>query len=357
MDWKRSMMHFIPEELHMKRFSRGIFFILLAVILLISILAGLSTGTADIPVDAVFRILISGISGTAIPASYPDGWETIVLKIRGPVVMMALLAGAALSVSGASLQGLFRNPLVDPFIIGISAGGALGWMIALVATLEETGTWVNWVRSLSSFIGAVAAVSCAYMVARTGSRIPLTNLLLAGVAISAALTAATQFSIYYFIENPRSVMISLLGTCSNSGWEEIWIVGIVGLISIPILISFSRDLNAFSMGEEDARGLGVDVERSKLVILMLASLLAAVTVPFCGMIGFVGLMVPHFVRKLSGPDHRYLIPGSAMMGASFLILCDMFSRSILDQVIPLGIVTGFLGGIFFLYLMGRRGGK
>ncbi len=325
-------------------------------ILVISIILGLSLGPADIPLEAVVKILISTLLGVQTGDSYPSGWETIIFRIRFPIVLMALLVGAALSTSGASLQGLFRNPLVDPFIIGISAGGAIGWMLALVLTMGESGTWVGWFRALLSFLGALGAVSCAYLVARTGSRIPMTNLLLAGVAISASLTAATQFIIYKFIENPRSIMVSLLGSCSNSTWSELAIVGPVVLLSIPFLMVFSKDLNAFSMGEEDARGLGVDVERSKILVLGAASLLAAITVPFCGMIGFVGLMIPHLVRRMIGPDHRFLIPCSALMGASFLILCDMFSRTILDQIVPLGIVTGFLGGIFFLYLMGRRRG-
>ena len=126
------------------------------------------------------------------------------------------------------------------------------------------------------------------------------------------------------------------------------------LVCIPALLAMSRDLNAFSMGEEDARGLGVSVERSKFTILAFSSILAAVTVPFCGMIGFVGLMIPHMARKMVGPDHRVLLPASALLGASFLIVCDIFSRSVTDQIIPLGIVTGFLGGTFFIYLMSTR---
>jgi iron complex transport system permease protein len=327
--------------------------------LILSIILGLSFGSVDIPMEAVIRIVLSRIPGLdLIESSYSPGWKTIVLDLRLPVVVMALFVGGALSTSGASLQGLFKNPLVDPFIIGISAGGAFGWIVALVLTMDTEGAWVFWFRSSLSFIGAMATVTTAYLVARTGTRIPLANLLLAGVAISASLTAATQFGIYYFIENPRPVMISLLGTCSNSSWEEIAVVGPVVIISIMVLFIMSRDLNAFSMGEDDARGLGVNVERSKFLILGTASLIAAITVPFCGMIGFVGLMVPHMVRKFTGPDHRWLIPGSALFGACFLILCDLFSRTVMDQIIPLGIVTGLLGGGFFLYLMmaGRKTG-
>ncbi|RLF65827.1 MAG: iron ABC transporter permease [Thermoplasmata archaeon] len=337
---------------------RGI--ILIGVLLLAtSSLLALSVGTARIPLDSIAGILISRVPFIgSLPESQPSGWETIVMDIRLPVVIMAMLAGAALSASGASLQGLFKNPLVDPFIIGISAGGAFGWVLALIVTIDSTGWWVQWFRASLSFAGAITAVTAAYLIARTGSRVPVTNLLLAGVAISASLTAATQFGIYLLVEDPRPVMISLLGTCSNSRWAAFQDMAPVVLISLPALIFLSRDLNAFSMGEEEARGVGVNVERSKFLILAVASLLAAVTVPFCGMIGFVGLMVPHMVRRFMGPDHRWLIPGSFLFGSSFLILCDMFSRSIMDRIVPLGMVTGFLGGLFFLYLIaaGRRSG-
>ena len=339
----------------MIRGNRKILILGLLVELVLSMILASSVGTADIPFMDVMRILLSSIPGISLmEPHYPPGWETIVIDIRLPIIIMAMFVGAALSTSGASLQGLFKNPLVDPFIIGISAGGAFGWIVAIVLTRDMNGSWIPWFRSILSFIGAMTTVTIAYMIARTGNRIPLSNLLLAGVAISASLTAATQFGIYYFIENPRPVMISLLGTCSGSNWGEIAIVGPVVIACIGALTFMSRDLNAFSMGEEDARGLGVNVERSKFLVLGIASLLAAITVPFCGMIGFVGLMIPHVVRRLSGPDHRWLIPGSALLGAFFLVLCDLFSRSALDQIVPLGIVTGLLGGAFFLYLLGTR---
>jgi iron complex transport system permease protein len=343
---------------------------LLLVLMVLSILFAISFGTADIPFDQVMKLLLKGITGIDLTdKDNLPGWETIVIDIRLPLVIMAMFVGAGLSSSGASLQGLFKNPLVDPFIIGISAGGAFGWVIALIITIDMTGDWVNWFRALMSFIGAITTVSIAYLVARTGTKVPLTNLLLAGVAISASLTAGTQFGVYMFIENPRPLLISLLGTCSGTTWEELWIVGPVVTICILGLSFLSKDLNAFSMGEEEARGLGVNVERSKILILGLASLMAAVTVPFCGMIGFVGLMIPHIVRRFTGPDHRYMVPASALLGASFLIFSDLLSRTVMgtisnlfereitDQIIPLGIITGLVGGIFFLYLLVSRRGK
>lgn len=342
----------------MKRDRRTITFAVLLLLVFASVVAALSIGSVDIPFLAVMKILLSEIPGLShLTNDLEPWWSTVVLTVRLPVVVMALFAGAALATSGASLQGLFRNPLVDPFIIGISAGGSIGWVIGVIITIDSTGTWVDWFRALLSFVGAMAAVLTAYMISRTGSKIPVTNLLLAGVAISASLTAGTQFLVYTFIENPRQVLITLLGTCSHSTWSEILVVAPVVAISIPILIIKGKDINAFSMGEEDARGLGVNVERTKFLILGVASLLAAVTVPFCGMIGFVGLMIPHMMRRIVGPDHRFLIPASALFGASFLVISDLISRSILDQIVPLGIVTGLIGGTFFLYLMRARRGS
>jgi iron complex transport system permease protein len=267
---------------------------------------------------------------------------------------MALFVGAGLSSSGAAMQGLFKNPLVDPFIIGISAGGAFGLVLGLLIG-DRVGFLDGYlIRIILSFLFAMGTVTAAYMLSKTGNRIPLTNLLLAGVALSASITAATQLAVYLFVENPTPLIFSLMGSCSNSTWSEVAIVAPVVVIGTALLSFYGKELNAFSTGEEGAKQLGVDVERSKLIILGLGTLVAAITIPFCGMIGFVGLMIPHIVRRIIGPDHRFLVPGSAIFGASFLILSDLFSRSILEATIPLGIVTGLIGGAFFIYLLRAR---
>lgn len=341
----------------MIRGNRGILIAALFTELILVVLLAVSLGTADIPFDQVLKIILDDLTGIDMtdPGNLP-GWETIIIQIRAPLVLMALFVGAGLATSGATLQGLFKNPLADPFIIGISAGGAFGWVIALLLTLDMTQSWVMWFRAGMSFLGAMGTVTVAYLVARTGNKVPLTNLLLAGVAISASLTAATQFGIYMFIDNPRPLLISLLGSCGGSTWEELMIVAPVVTFCLIGLMVLSKDLNAFSMGEEDARGLGTNVERSKVLVLILSSLAAAVTVPFCGMIGFVGLMIPHIMRGFTGPNHRYLVPASALFGGIFLILSDLASRSLLDRIIPLGVITGSIGGAFFLYLLASRRG-
>ncbi|MGA1822157.1 MAG: FecCD family ABC transporter permease [Thermoplasmatota archaeon] len=336
---------------------RAPFFGALVILLICAVIAGISVGSVHIPLVDILHILASSIPGSRIlPLEYTASDRLIILDIRVPVVLMAMLTGIALSSSGASMQGLFRNPLVDPFIIGISAGGAFGWIAASILTREISGIHIDLFRIAVSFLFGMGTVITAYLVARSGSRVPVANLLLAGIALSALLTSATYLLIYFFIDNPSEMIFSLMGTCGNSTWEELYMVVPIVLMGTVVLLVFSRDLNAFSTGEDGAKHLGVEVERSKLIILGAGSLVTAVTIPFCGVIGFVGLIVPHIMRRIIGPDHRFLVPASALAGGIFVILSDLFSRAALDVIIPIGIVTGLIGGGFFIYILiaGRR---
>ncbi|MCU0798716.1 MAG: iron ABC transporter permease [Candidatus Thermoplasmatota archaeon] len=336
----------------MARVGRAIIFPGLLLLLLVSVALATAVGPVNIPLSNILKALLSPIPFLGPLVGEPPQWVgTVVWRLRLPVAAMALFVGAGLSVSGASMQGLFRNPLVDPFILGISAGGAFGWVVALILTRDLEGVPIYALRALFSFVFSLLAVIAAYTVAKVGGRLPLNNLLLAGIAVSATLTSVTQVMIYMFSETPSQLIFSLMGSCSNSLWEEVAIVAPVVLVGTVLLITFSRDINALSFGEEDARGLGVNVERSKAAVLGLSCLVSAVSIPFCGMIGFVGLIVPHAARKLLGPDNRTLLPASALLGASFLVLCDLISRSALEIALPLGMVTGVLGGGFFLYLL------
>ena len=334
---------------------RPLTFAVFTLILIIAVLVGIGIGPVNIPLLDVIKVIIGSIPGlSSVGKNVPSSYGTIVMDLRLPVVIMALFVGAGLSSSGAAMQGLFKNPLVDPFIIGISAGGAFGWVIGLLIGNHFGILNSTLIRVGLSFLFAMGTVTAAYMLSKTGNRIPLTNLLLAGVALSASITAATQLAVYLFVENPTPLIFSLMGSCSNSKWSEVSIVGPVVIAGTILLSLYGKELNAFSTGEEGAKQLGVEVERTKIVILGLGTLVAAISIPFCGMVGFVGLIIPHIVRRIIGPDHRFLVPGSALFGASFLILCDLFSRSVLDVAIPLGIVTGLIGGAFFLYLLRTR---
>jgi len=323
-------------------------------ILVSSILLSLFLGTVRIPPSEVVKALISAVPGLEGVYDGPEGYRTIILRLRLPILLMGLGVGIALSSSGAALQGLFRNDLVDPFIIGISSGGALGWVLA---SLVSQG--LDWyasaaVKVLMSFFGAMGSVLIAYLVARRGAEVPVTNLLLAGIAVSALFTSAAQVVIYLFVENPAEMIFSLMGGLGNTRWDEVAIVMPIAVFGAAALTLMGRDLNAFSSGEEGAAYLGVRVERSKALIIGVGSLVSAVTIPFCGIIGFVGLIIPHIARRFVGPDLRVLIPSSALLGGGFLVLCDIGSRSVATFVIPLGMVTGLIGGGFFIYLLGIR---
>jgi iron complex transport system permease protein len=348
--------------------KRLVFFIVLAVLLLVSLVAGVYFGSVDIPFMDTVRILLGQLPGLGgLKVDVPDTSETIIMKIRLPVVVMALFVGMGLASSGASMQGLFRNPLVDPFIIGISAGGAFGAILGSIITTGMLPTPARTITIILSFVFAVATVFLAYLISRRGNRISIANMLLAGIALSAFLTALTHLLTYFFIDNPKAFIFHLMGSCANSSWEEVAFVVPVVLAGTLILVFFGRDLNAFAAGEEGAKHLGVDVEKSKFVILCVGSLITAISIPFCGIIAFVGLIIPHIVRIFIGPDHRLLLPGSALAGGVFLVACDLFSRTGLtwatdivpvlnkSQVtMPVGIVTALIGGLFFVYLLAVR---
>ncbi len=350
----------------MKKAYRIGIIVSLGLVLAVIALIGVSLGTTDIPMATVLKILLSRIPFLGFLADdIPATWITIIIDIRLPVVLMAMLVGAGLASSGATMQGLFRNPLVDPFIIGISAGGAFGAILGNVIT-TQMGMNLLLARVVVislSFFCSVVTVFLAYIISKTGNRISITNMLLAGIALSAFLTAATQLTTYFFIDNPKSVIFSLMGTCANSQWEELAFVAPVVLIGSAVLVFFGRDLNAFSAGEDSAKHLGVDVERSKTILLCLGALVTAISVPFCGIIAFVGLIIPHIVRLFVGPDHRILIPGSLIAGAVFLVICDTVSRNVMNWFfnspvqIPVGMATALIGGLFFIYLLVARRGK
>ena len=348
------------------------FFILLALLLLISLVAGVYFGTVDIPIWDTIRILLAHVPGMgSLTSAVPNDNVKIINEYRLPVVVMALFVGMGLATSGASMQGLFRNPLVDPFIIGISAGGAFGAILGNVITTGMLPIPARVITTFLSFIFAVGAVFLAYLISRRGNRIPIANMLLAGIALSAFLTALTHLLTYFFLDNPKAFLFHLMGSCANSSWEDVGFVAPVVLAGAVVLVFFGRDLNAFAAGEEGAKHLGVDVEKSKFIVLCVGSLVTAITIPFCGIIAFVGLIIPHIVRSFIGPDHRLLLPGSALAGGVFLILSDLFSRVGLtwatimippldkDQItMPVGIVTALIGGLFFVYLLAvRRGAR
>jgi iron complex transport system permease protein len=276
----------------------------------------------------------------------------IVTSIRLPRILMAGTVGAALGVAGATYQGLFRNPLADPYLIGVAQGAALGAVIGFLLPATFLGT--NFIPLLA-FAGALAAVSVVYLVARVGKALPMTTLILAGVAIGSFLISVTSYITLISADKMPGIVTWLIGRFSMSNWDQFKLIAPYVVIGILVILLFARPLNVMQLDEEQAQQLGINVERTKLILLAAATLITAAAVCFVGTIGFVGIIVPHAVRLVWGPDHRSLLPLSAIGGAILMIVADTASRTLIpSSEIPVGVITAFVGAPFFLILLRRR---
>lgn len=308
----------------------------------------LFVGAYTVSPVTVLEILVREFAPLGQLSDLPE--KSIILDIRLPRVVLAGLVGMALSGSGVALQGVFRNPLVDPFILGISAGAALGCALSI-------GFFSYLPLQLMAFFFGMAAVLLTYGVAKTQGEVSRLPLILSGVIVSAFFTALV--SIVKFLVDPhklQSIVFWLMGSFSLSNWRLVAIAGIgisVGLL--PVFLMRWR-LNALSMGEDEARSLGVNVKRERMIFISASSLAVSVAVSVSGIIGWVGLMVPHLVRMMTGPDHKSLVPLSMAAGASFMIFADTLARSLTNFDVPVGIITAITGAPFFVYLM-KKGGK
>ena len=274
------------------------------------------------------------------------------LKLRLARVILGVIVGASLSVAGCILQGLLRNPLAEPYSLGISSGAGLGGVIAIVSGGTNLALGIHSLP-LFAFIGAVATMALVYNLARIGGRIPIQSLILAGVIVGAVFSSILLFLIS-FTQNElaRDALWWLLGNLQIYDMKLLIVASALSLSGIIAAQFFARELNIISLGEEEAIHLGINIETVKKILFVAASLITASSVASCGMIGFVGLIIPHLMRFMIGPDHRSLIPGSALLGAIFLVICDTFARTVLlPAEIPIGAITAIIGGPFFIYLM------
>ncbi|MCX5727138.1 MAG: iron ABC transporter permease, partial [Candidatus Saganbacteria bacterium] len=261
--------------------------------------------------------------------------------------------GLMLATSGTILQGTLRNPLADPFILGVSAGGAVGAALAFALHLDFVFLGMS-SAPLLAFIFAAVSVFIVYRLSRVAGKTTPETLVLAGVAVS-AFSAAVLALIVIFSGNLQSIYFWLLGSLSGTGWPEVLTMLPYAFIGFVVAYFYSKELNAMLLGEEIARTLGVDVERVRVFLLIIASLLAAATVSVAGIIGFVGLIIPHFVRLIIGPNHRLLIPVAAISGMILLVLADAIARVIIAPTeIPIGVVMAIIGSPFFIYILRRR---
>ena len=314
----------------------------------------LTQGAAVIPARTTLALLLDQLPLVDLNVSAPASWERIVVDVRLPRVLTAGVVGAALSFSGAAYQGVFRNPLADPFLLGVAAGAGLGAAIAVISPLGGSSYGFGWVP-VFAFVGASIAVTIAYVVSRVGRAVSNTTLILAGVAVSAIFGAATSFILITGGELARPILSFLFGSFNTASWDRLLFALPYLLVGAGVVAAFSRILNVLQLDDEQATQLGVDVTKVKLIVLVGASLVAATAVAIAGVIGFVGLIVPHVVRMLFGGDHRRLLPLTALLGAAFLIMADVLARTVLaPQEVPVGIVTAAAGAPFFLYLLTTR---
>ena len=324
--------------------------------LVIASLLANAFGAVTISIPDILKMTLNRVAIFDFPSTWRVVDETIIFQIRLPRVIGGILVGAALATAGVLFQGLLRNPMADPYIIGTSAGAALGATIAMILPINLTFLGFGLVPA-AAFIGALATVIVVYNLARVSGKTPIISMLLAGFVVSALLTAVMAFMMSISDRlglNLRSVYSFLLGNISVTGWGQLAVVAPLIIGGIIGARFFAFHLNAFSLGEEGAAYLGIEVERDKVFILALGSLLAAAAVSISGLVGFVGLVVPHAVRMSLGPEHRLLLPASALAGGAFVVIADLLARVLLAPVeIPVGVVTAIIGAPFFLYLLRR----
>ncbi len=278
--------------------------------------------------------------------------DIIVLNIRLPRALFAFFAGGALGISGACLQGIFKNPMADSYILGVSSGASLG---AALSIAFGSSLFFLGITPLFATIGALLSVVLVYSMSRFSGKLNSYSLILSGVAINALMSAFVYFIMILNRDKMESIVLWTMGSLAAVSWEKLIIASPIILICSAITLFYARDLNIMLQGDEEARHLGVDVDRVRKILLLLTTVAVAAVVSFCGVIGFVGLIVPHVLRLISGPNHKTLLIHSFIGGGAFLLLCDTIARSTLPmQEIPVGVVSAIFGAPYFLYLL-RRG--
>lgn len=343
------------SPIHLVRWRSRIYAIIgLSVLLLLIAIIATTIGSVKIPLLTACQVLISKLPLLHLNPVWTSNIEMIILEIRLPRVIMAGLVGAALSIAGATYQGLFRNPLADPYLIGVAQGASLGAVIGFLIPASWHIPGVG-VIPLFAFIGALGSTAIVYGLSHTGKTLPVTTLILAGVALGALLGSLVSYLIISSGEKLHSIIFWLMGSFSMSQWSDIkWVFPYV-IVGTGVILLFARPLNIMQLDEEQAQQLGINVDRMKLVLIGAATLVTAAAVSFVGTIGFVGIIIPHAVRLIWGADYRFLLPLSILSGASFLILADLLARTVQAPAeIPIGVITALCGAPFFLYLLRRR---
>ncbi len=309
-------------------------------------------GVADLNISKALQILLSKFPVVSqwIPQNYTVSEDFIVWQIRLPRIVLSVFAGAALSVCGAAYQSIFRNPLTDPYILGVSSGASLGASLAILFGLEHYLLGISGV----ALITALLTVFLIYRLASIGNRLHTATLLLSGISLTFLAAAIISFIIVIRQDKMDKIIFWTMGSFSSVNWSSTSIVIPFTLLGIIIVLSYAKELNILLTGSETARSLGVETEKVKKRLLFFSTVMIAFVVSTCGVIGFVGLVVPHMVRLITGADNRLVIPYSIFAGAIFLLLADTFARTVMQPAeLPVGSITALIGAPFFIYLLYR----
>jgi len=348
------------EIAHLRRVSHWkLYLAVLLIVFGIVFVLSLNLGYAPIPFSHILTILAKQVpildnlvgSSNILPKH-----EVIIVQIRLPRVICGALVGAALAAAGVTYQGIFRNPMADPYVIGASTGASLGAALVIVLGVGVSLLGVNSLQILA-FVGSLITVLLVYNISRVGSRVPVTTLLLTGIAVSLFQNAIVTFLKVIAEESLlHGLVFWIIGSLApTESWDKVFAILPFILIGTAVAYLYSRDLNILALGEDQAQHLGVEIEKVKTILLVSGALMTAAAVSISGLIGFVGLIIPHLTRVLVGPDHRVLLPTSAIVGASFLMICDALSRVVMGSgEAPVGVITALSGAPFFIYLLRRK---
>lgn len=300
----------------------------------------------------VAKILLNQLPGIDFAQTWEDAAETVVIRVRFPRAVMAALVGAGLSMSGAAFQGMFQNPLVSPYVLGVSAGASFGAALGLLLS------WPTWLVQIAAFAMGIIAVAITYAMAHLYKTTPILMLVLSGMVVSAFFQAMVSLVKFAADDEDKLPAITfwLMGSIGKVGLEDLAPSAIPMIIAMAILYSVRWRLNVLSMGEREAESLGVNTERIKRIIIVTTTLISSLTVSLCGIIGWVGQVIPHFCRMIVGPNHRALIPATILVGASYIIIIDNICRMVSITEIPIGILTSVVGAPVFAYLLRKTKG-
>lgn len=325
-------------------------------LLVLSMVISLSMGSARLPISHVWLILLHHIPvvGDWIHPVWPESSEQIVLKVRFPRIMLGILVGASLSLAGAGFQGVLRNPLADPYTLGVASGSSVGAAFLILFGLQYA-LLGNWTIPVVAFVTGLISLWIVFRLANFQGKFQMETMILSGVVVSAFLGAMVSFMVSLSNRVVNEILFWLMGSLALRGWSYSIVVLPYLVIGFVVLVIYSRSLNLFALGERQAAHLGVPVERTKKLVLVFSTLLTAAAVSVSGVVGFVGLITPHLVRLIVGPDYRLIIPLSMIGGGIYVLWADTVARMALSPTeIPLGVVTAFLGAPFFAYLLSKH---